>query len=200
MSERYRSELERELAVCLEPVEAPEALWDRVEAALDPRPQRRVSPLKIAAALLVAAAASAAWYWRQVPRDLERAALRAHADWSRNPGGLDLRTSDPAELRDWMAAKAKLRCVIPLVRSIELVGARVLAAHRAAVFYRADGHPATLVIAAADNPATAKRIIRHAGPVAEVKVFTWQARGQEYALVSSTPGDGRRACAICHAS
>ena len=37
MSERYSNELLSELASCLEPVHAPDALWDRVEASLDIR-------------------------------------------------------------------------------------------------------------------------------------------------------------------
>ena len=66
MSERFVSDLERNLASSLEPVRAPESLWYRVDAELSaPRPERgfSLSRLALACALVLVSVVSAGWYF-----------------------------------------------------------------------------------------------------------------------------------------
>ena len=71
---------------------------------------------------------------------------------------------------------------------------------RTAVFYRVDGHPVTLLIAPSARPESKqpKRIQARPEPAGRATIFTWEARGQAYALVSSLPDESRRACTVCH--
>jgi hypothetical protein len=63
MSEPYCSELES----CLSPVRAPDSLWARVEAGMERRPARRVSPSVLATGLLVVMGIGAFGYLENRP-------------------------------------------------------------------------------------------------------------------------------------
>jgi hypothetical protein len=63
MSEPYCKQLE----ACLAPVEAPDELWARVEAGLEPKPARRISPSFLAAGLLIVLGIGAFGYLENRP-------------------------------------------------------------------------------------------------------------------------------------
>ena len=65
MSERFASDLERELASGLGPVRPPESLWYRVDAELAAASERRRRPMPrvlLAFGVLVVAMISVGWY------------------------------------------------------------------------------------------------------------------------------------------
>jgi hypothetical protein len=169
------SDLACELASCLEPVRAPESLWYRVEAGLFPGPSPPRSMLRPALCLLLAIMVCAtAWSVGRRTRSLATAALQLH------------RENRTAASRP--------------PNTVETLGARRLPGGRSAVFYRVDGYPVTLLsVPSAQAPSKmTKRIDSRPEPAEQATVFTWEAHGHAYALVSSVPENSRRACIICH--
>ena len=198
MSERYTSELRRELLSSLEPVHAPEGLWAQVEAALEPRSSRWPPRWSMAASLLLVVGGGA-WYLHPAAT-----AMDVHEELAHHPERLDIRTSNPSEVRGWIASNTAMVAALasrpqPDPDGLEMVGARVLHDGRAAIAYRIDGYPATLLMARASGRSLPiKQIVCRPEPRAGVNVFSWQVLGQVYSLVSSASVDGRRACFICH--
>jgi hypothetical protein len=196
---------ERELTSVLEPVAAPASLWFRVEAALDrPAPRRRWAPRLAFALSLVVLAASAAFYRFREP-SLAATALETHRQFRLHPERLDILQNEPTALRDWIASRTALTVALadrpaPDPDGFVLSGARLLHGGRVAVFYRIGGYPATLLIARDTVAAVGagKQIARRTQPDQATTLFTWQTHGQAYALVSSIPEAGQRACFACH--
>jgi hypothetical protein len=196
MSDRSKTEFVRALSAGLRPVAAPACLWNRVEAALDPRPARPLLP--IAAGLLIAFTLTAAWY-------VERPdpALAIHREFVRNPGQFGLVKCQPAQLHEWIARNTGLALTLaarplPDPGRVELVGARRLDDGKAAVFYRIKGYPMTLLISRSSHrpaPSTALREALHD----DVTLYAWEAHGRNYTLVSSLPAGSRKECGVCHA-
>jgi hypothetical protein len=189
MSERISPAWERELTAVLEPVQAPASLWYRVEAALDkpagPSPR---TPRLALALLLVLVLVAGAWFQLRTP-PLAAAALQAHREFRLHQQRVDIRQNEPTALRNWIAAQTTLKVALadrpyPDPDGFVLSGARLLRGGRVAIFYQIGGYPATLLIARLEsNQAT---------------LYTWQAHGQSYALVSSIPGTPQQACFACH--
>jgi hypothetical protein len=205
MTERTQS-WERELTAVLEPVSAPASLWFRVEAALDPpAPRWQWAPQLAFTLSLVVLAAGAAFYRFREP-SLAATALETHRQFRLHPERLDVVQNEPTALRDWIASRTALTVALagrpaPDPDGFVLSGARLLHDGRVAVFYHIGGYPATLLIAR-DTAAAAgsgKQIARHTQPDQATTLFTWQAHGQAYALVSSLPEASQRACFACHA-
>ncbi|MFN7995963.1 MAG: hypothetical protein U0Q18_20295 [Bryobacteraceae bacterium] len=212
--------LESELAGALGSVHAPEMLWDRVELALEKsgRPESRHRWLLAAAAIALAAAGALVYHSlaRRFGADFDSLALRVHREWILHPDQLSVRLSDAARLRGWITANTPVSLAMRRrgtahPGSIEIAGARVVryrGAQLAAIAYRVDAHPATLLIGresdfrVAEVPRT-DRPQHHALPADGVDVYRWQSHGQLYALVAEAPEPpepGRRACQLCHAS
>ncbi|MBZ5617509.1 MAG: hypothetical protein LAQ69_02065 [Acidobacteriia bacterium] len=191
--------LELELAEELRPVAAPDELWNRIRN-LNPRPAaRRESPRvkwawaswPIAALITLMIAAVTLWLAAkgQGPvLDLRQLAIQQ----LREPQPLDLRSSDPAHINEWMNRQAGVELSLPTRSRAQLVGARVIqrgGARIGAVTYRVGDDTATLLIARAGTSAD----FGHGS-------LLWQARGQTYALASSNPDHPEAACLLCHAS
>ncbi len=215
----WRSRLEQNLAAHLGMVRAPDSLWERVEAALEPRETTSVrgSAWRLAACLAVAAAAAAIWFAHRRPESpstLEAAAMRVHQEFLGHPERLDLRTQSAAELRNWLGENSSLTAAVALARpqpdpdALELVGARWISFQGqrvAAIAYRVGVFPATLLIARARDleprqreSLTRKHIVVRNVEGTAWKLFSWETHGQVYALVSSLPDHSQRACVLCH--
>jgi hypothetical protein len=203
MSERISPAWERELTAVLEPVQAPASLWYRVEAALDkpagPSPR---TPRLALALLLVLVLVAGAWFQLRTP-PLAAAALQAHREFRLHQRRVDIRQNEPTALRNWIAAQTTLKVALadrpyPDPDGFVLSGARLLRGGRVAIFYQIGGYPATLLIGrAAEARAGAAKQIAHLESN-QATLYTWQAHGQSYALVSSIPGTPQQACFACH--
>lgn len=218
--------LDAELTAHLAPVRAPESAWARVAAAIEQGDVVRnrdagsnwVPWRRLAACLLLALGGGAFWYLQNQPPvipALETAALQAHADLSLHPEQLDLRTSDAARLRKWIAESSPLTAAVATARpqpdpdALELVGARwvvIQGKRMAAVAYRLGAFPATLLIARAQDLSSAHRkrlapqhLAARRVQAGALELYSWQAGGQVYTLVSSLPEQSQRACMLCHA-
>lgn len=212
--------LELELAEELRPTAAPDELWERIRSSAGPRdlaaaPRGVPSlsgnrPAGRREALRVASASSASWtpwpiaaivtlmiaaasLWlvargQEPLPNLQQLALQE----LRDPAPLQLHSSDPARINDWMRRQAGLDLAIPERSGARLAGARVIqkgGARIGAVSYRVGEDTATLLIA-------------RAAPAADFGHghAQWQAGGQTYALAGSNPDHPEAACLLCHAT
>jgi len=196
------TEFERELAACLQPARCPESIWYRVEASLRRPTKSRSSVLP---GLLAAASLAAVGYFEHPISNLASNAREVHLDLVRHPAHLELGKCQPAQLHDWMARRTGLALTLaarpqPDPQHVEIVGARSLEDGRAAVLYRVAGYPVTLLLgrAAGKHERSQKNIATRQESRGQVTLFTWEAHGQQYTLVSSLPGNSRQACVICH--
>ena len=185
------SELQIELARHLEPVSAPEELWDRIQD----QPRRssfRFWP--VAAALLLTVAGAAAWRI-SLARDPVSAMEKLAERELSAPQEFDLRSSDPLEIRAWVKAKANIDLDLPGSGAVRLLGARLIlldGAPVAAVGYKVGDSPATLLVCRKRSPSTGNR---HVFSRADASLFTWSMREQVYTIASSST----KACLLCHA-
>ena len=203
--------LELELAEELRPTAAPDELWERIRGAApvgQARPPANISQHRgaraalrpwspswaswpIAAIVTLMIAAATLWLvakGQEPPLDLRQLAIQE----LRDPSPLDLRSSDPAQINDWIGRQAGVALTIPERTGAHLAGARVIqkgGARIAAVTYRVGDDTATLLVARAAPSADFGH--GHA---------QWQARGQTYALASSNPDHPEAACLLCHAT
>jgi hypothetical protein len=202
--------LELELAEELRPATAPEELWERISAAgategraIAARGRRPRRALRRAAphlpwaswpiAALVTLVIAAATFWlvakgQEPVLDLRQLAIQE----LRDPLALDLQSSDPAQIGDWMQQQTGMVLCLPARNTVRLVGARVIqkgGSRIGAVKYRVGDDTATLLIAQAGS-----------SPDLGHGHILWKARGQTYALASSNPDRPEAACLLCHAS
>jgi anti-sigma factor RsiW len=190
--------LKMELGRQLRPVEAPEALWDRIQ---EPRTPARASSFRlwpIAAALLLMGSGVAAWrisLARDPVRSMERLAERELS----GPQRYDLHSQDPLEIRTWLKAKANIDIELPGSSAVRLLGARIIpldGSPIAAVGYKVGDSPATLLVCRkrSGSVATAKHLFSRAG----AGLFSWSMREHFYTIASSAK-DPQAACQLCHA-
>ncbi len=224
---RPRAGLEAGLARALGPARLPEdraaAIRETLSTA-EPRARRTPRWVAPVAAALLLAPAAALWHTSRAPRldpappgqppsAFERLALGLHergVDGAPTPA---LPTASAAAARAWARARTGVDVNLPAVRPAGDIGRfdlRAVAAveHRgapaAAVYYAVDGRPVTLAVARAADVAdgapawtvAGKSIRSHA--VSGHNLLSWTNDGQSYVLVSDLPGDGRRACFVCH--
>jgi hypothetical protein len=223
-----RDAIEAELSRALAPERLPEERAAAIREALrtadlhvQPRRRRWIAPL---AAMFVLAPALVLWKAAQAPRlapappgepaaAFERMAVALHERGDDHSGGAVLRTASPAEARAWGRARTGVDVNLPAARPAEDDGRFALHAiaavqHRGkpalAVWYEVDGRPVTLAVAhAADVPDGAPAWTLAGKSVRSRResghgLLSWTNSGQSYVLVSDLPGDGRRACFVCH--
>ena len=196
-----------------------------------PSPQRgwlQLSPVRLAASLGAAAALVGGLLWLQHQRTstarlqvdagplsgFERAALSFHLRRLESSADYDLRTDSASELKGWLAARTGLEAALATARPTEdgrryqVVGAKLMeraGVRYAAVAYRIDSRPVTLLTARADRlpqaPARGllgKRIHYRFDPEHRLKILTWTSSGQTYSLISDLPQLGQQSCFVCH--
>ena len=148
------------------------------------------------------------------PTALEETALAVH----RGPvaeGSTTYATSSPLEARRWIKAQTGLDMSLALTRPPDEVGryriewARAVTsggARAAALRYRVDGLPVTLVATRARDardgaPAWGLlgKSVHHRRSADGLKVLSWTNSGQAYVLVSDLPAMGQQSCLVCHA-
>jgi hypothetical protein len=221
--------LDLQLSHHLAAVEAPEALWDRIQSAgriqnavrnqSAPRPARwRVPRLgfngawfnvawfngawPIAAILTLMAAAGTLWLvarGEEPALDLRQLAI----EQVRHAEPVELRSSNPAEISAWMR-RAGLDVKLPseTAATVRLVGARVIEKRGA----RIGASQYIGEIQYKVGPDTAMLLVARAGsgplsgPDGGHRHLAWRSRGQSYALASSSSERPDAACLLCHAS
>lgn len=179
--------------------------------------KRRLAAVVLAAAVVVCAVAGVLAVRHEsrlvflqatgAPLAFEELALVEHAALRDGSAPLDIASADAPEVRRFLASHGQLVSLRPVGAEdrIALRGARLLPGRTAAaVSYRIDGQPVTLVVTHGANVpeapiwnALGKAVStrRGAGPT----LLTWRNSGNAYTLVSELPGAGEKACFICHA-
>ena len=188
--------LDLQLSHQLAPVQAPDALWDRVQQAGGPRPVPRMAPAlalwPVAAILTLMAAAGTLWLvakGAEPALDLRQLAI----EQIRNGQPVELHSSDPNQISAWMR-RAGLEVALPAERgaAVRLIGARIIEKRGTRVGeieYRVGADTATLLVARAAP-----------GPDIAHGQLAWRSRGQSYALASSNSDRPDAPCLLCHAS
>src|SRR5690348_491022 len=128
--------LEGELSCALRPAAAPPQLWARVNGA-DAVALRVRNPWpawRVAAALVLMLIAGALWF--------------AARGQSIQYAAVELRSSDPDEIRAWVRERTGTDLSVPAEASAHLLGARLVG--RTVVLYEAAGFDRRLLIARAD--------------------------------------------------
>jgi anti-sigma factor RsiW len=212
----------------LAPEPMPEAVARRIRAAAESKPSR--SPRRLAvlatAAAIAAAVAGGVLVWVRSrphvqleaasgpPAAFERLAREAHRRAFAQGEPLELVTSDGGTLRQWAVARAGVSPPIATRRPAgeghryDLLGARTVRGEgytAAAIAFRVDEKPVTLLVAPADRVpeapewgALGKRVRWQIDPETGAKLLSWTNSGQAYTLVSELPGGGQQACLVCH--
>jgi len=191
--------LDLQLSHHLAPVEAPEALWDRIQRSTvrgaGPRPETlRVgfSAWPIAAILTLMAAAGTLWLvakGEEPALDLRQLAL----EQLRNPEAVELHSSDPARISAWMR-RAGLNVTLPSQRGtlVRLVGARLIekgGVRIGEIRYTVGRDTAALLVARAGS-----------GPEGGHGHYAWRSQGQSFAVASSDAERPDEPCLLCHAN
>ena len=190
--------LDLQLSHHLASVEAPDALWDRIQNA-GPRPAVRSLPRPtmtatwpIAAILTLMAAVGTLWLVAkgEVPSlDLRQLAI----EQLRDPLPMELQSNDPAEISAWVQrAGLELPLGPRMAAKVELVGARVIerrGARIGEIRYRVGADTATLLVTRGGS-----------GPDGGHGRMAWRSRGQTYAVASSSTDHPDAPCLLCHAS
>jgi anti-sigma factor RsiW len=198
--------LEMELARQLRPVEAPEALWDRIhEPGTRPLANRGAGPRPagssfrfwpIAAALLLMGSGLVAWRI-SLPRDPGAAMEKLAEQELSDPPRYDLYSSDPHEIRTWVKTMANIDLELPGSGAVRLLGARLIRLNGepvAAVGYKVGDSAATLLVCRKRGAPTTKHVFSRVN----AGLFSWIMRAQVYAIASNAK-DPQAACQLCHA-
>jgi anti-sigma factor RsiW len=191
--------LDLQLSHHLAPVEAPEALWNRIQSGTVLRPACPRAPRSVTAAvwpiaaiLTLMAAAGTLWLvakGEEPALDLRQLAIVL----LRSSEPVELHSSDPEQISAWMR-RAGLNVTLPSQRgtSVRLVGARVIERHGARIGeiqYKVGPDSATLLVARAGT-----------GPDGGHGRLAWTTQGQSYAVASSSEERPDAPCLLCHAS
>jgi anti-sigma factor RsiW len=189
--------LEMELARQLRPIEAPEALWDRIH---DPRTPPRASSFRLwpVAALLLMTSGVVAWR-TSLARDPVSAMQKLAEQELSGPQQFDFDSADPLEIRTWVKTNADIDIELPGSSAVRLLGARIIrlgGSPIAAVGYKVGDSPATLLVCRkrSGGAATTKHVFSRMN----ARVLTWTMRAQVY-TIASTAKDPQAACQLCHA-
>lgn len=194
MVNKFDAELSRQL----QPVTAPETLWERIQEGPRPQPVERVRwPLWAFAAALAAIVMLCCFGLRSDTTSyMARLAARELAGGSER---VDFRSSDPAEIRAWVKANAGLDIPLPAEHSARLIGVSLIGdgGPVACISYRIGNREGRLMVARGAAAAPQHRSMEH-GVDRGAALASWVMQGQTYALASA-PQDLRAACVLCHA-
>ena len=172
--------------------------------------QRRWVPLAAAAAVLVAGGIT----WVSAARSgYETFAALAHRNYARGAFPLDVASSQPQVVSNWLEARVPFHLTLPNYpeggpKRYALVGARLMQYRGEDVAYLAyemDRKPISLLIS------SSSRIMPSGGESYQsggltfyfsseqgLRIITWKDKGLTYAQVSDLDVKGAESCVICH--
>jgi anti-sigma factor RsiW len=179
--------------------------WDRRQK------HRRWIPPAAAAAVL-AAVAALGWF-SSTRSGYERFAAEAHRNYARGAFPLDIASSRPQAVSDWLGPRVPFRLTLPNYpeggrKRYALAGARLMQYRGEDVAYLAyemDGKPISLLISSSSRVAPSGGESYRSGGLtfyfsAEegLRTITWKDKGLTYAQVSDLDVRGAESCVICH--
>jgi hypothetical protein len=192
------NKFDAELSRHLQPVTAPEALWERIQEGRGPKPVERARwPLWAFAAALAAMVALCCFSLRSDTTSYM--AQLAARDLTGGSERVDFRSSDAAAIRAWVKANAGLDIPLPAGHSVRLIGVSLIreGGLAACISYRIGNREGRLVVARGASAAPQHRSMEH-GVDHGTALASWVMQGQTYALASAAQ-DLRAACVLCHA-
>jgi hypothetical protein len=192
------NKFDAELSRHLQPVAAPEALWERIQEGRGPQPVERARwPLWAFAAALAAMVALCCFSLRSDTTSYM--AQLAARDLTGGSELVDFRSSDAAAIRAWVKANAGLDIPLPAEHSVRLIGVSLIreGGPAACISYRIGNREGRLVVARGASAAPQHRSMEHVVDHGTA-LASWVMHGQTYALASA-PQDLRAACVLCHA-
>ena len=200
--------------------EPPEGAAERLRAALDHLEPKagKVRGFWWTAAAAAAACAAVLIAFSGQPasaNELTRFAADAHLRYVRGVMPLDIASSEPAVVADWLSARLPFHLDLPeypagpgALKSYELTGARLLQLNEADVAYLAyemGDRPISLLIASAAAASPAGEQTYRSGPLEfrfssqqGLQLISWEDRGLVYTLASDVRSAGAESCVICH--
>jgi anti-sigma factor RsiW len=195
--------------------EAPDRSYASVEGIVADwerrRKLRRWAPALAAAALLVAAAT--AWWASTARSGYEQFAARAHRDYARGTFPLDIASSQPQVVSNWLVPRVPFHLKLPNYpaggpKPYALAGARLMQYRGEDVAYLAyemDRKPISLLISSSSRIAPSGAESYRSGGLTfyfsseqGLRIITWKDKGLTYAQVSDLDVKGAESCAICH--
>ena len=195
--------------------EAPEHVYAAVEGIVrdwERRERRRWwVPALAAAAVLVAVMTG--WWASTARSGYEQFAAQAHRNYARRTFPLDVASSQPQVVADWLEPRIPFHLTLPNYpeggpKRYTLAGARLMQYRGedvAYVAYEMDRKPISLLIS------SSSRIMPSGGESYQsggltfyfsseqgLRIITWKDKGLIYAQVSDLDVKGAESCAICH--
>jgi len=186
-------------------VEGMVAKWERRQR------QRRWVPAVAAAAVLLAMIA--AWWVSAGRSGYEQFAAQAHRNYARRTFPLDIASSQPQVVSDWLQPRVPFHLTLPNYpeggpKRYALAGARLMQYRGEDVAYLAyemDHKPISLLISSSSRIMPTGGESYRSGELTfyfsseqGLRIITWKDKGLTYAQVSDLDVKGAESCAICH--
>lgn len=185
-------------------IESMVADWERRKR------QRRWVPLAAAAAVLVTTVAA----WLTAGRSgYEQFAAKAHRSYARGAFPLDVASSQPRVVSDWLEPRVPFHLTLPNYpeggpKRYTLAGARLMQYRGedvAFLAYEMDRKPISLLISSSSRVMPSGGETYRSGGLTfyfsseqGLRIITWKDRGLTYAQVSDLDVKGAESCVICH--
>jgi anti-sigma factor RsiW len=195
--------------------EAPERSYTAVEGMVADwerrQRQRRLAPAMAAAAVLVAGVT--AWWVSAGRSGYEQFAAQAHRNYARGTFPLDVASSEPQVVSDWLGPRVPFHLTLPNYpeggpKRYALAGARLMqyrGEYAAYLAYEMDRKPISLLISSSSRivPSGGEsyqsgRLTFYFSSEQGLRIITWKDKGLTYAQVSDLDVKGAESCAICH--
>jgi hypothetical protein len=209
--------LESELSRQFCPVPAPDALWRRIHEQRRPlrvRPTRWMT-WSVAIVSLLVLVGGLVWRFgvtRDPSADLEALAAREMRDLANGSGEIDIRSTDPREIQRWVKAKSGIDIQLPRdpafwKDAVRLVGARVTQSAGSSVVvvtYRVGNDFAAMLVTdrrlgLTQNASPAHTSLRGKS-TGDMRLYSWSAGAEDYAIAFTNMKEPDRACLLCHAN
>ena len=211
--QRLREEVQRAWV----PAAVPEGLRREVEALRgDRRPHRHRRVMMVGSAVAALAVLLVGVLLPASPAkasSLAEAAVHTHEGLVHGVLPLDIAEHDPTRLSALLSQRLPFQVVLPRLDdpSLELDGARLVplrdGAYAAVVSYRRQGEPVSMAVtprphAGRPSGESSTEVFRSVAfesrKMDGYHVITWNEGALSYALVSSSPANGRASCQVCH--
>lgn len=172
--------------------------------------QRRWVPAVAAAAVLVMVVMAWAWAGRS---GYEKFAAQAHRNYARGAFPLDVASSQPQVVSDWLEPRVPFHLTLPNYpeggpKRYSLAGARLMQYRGedvAYVAYEMDRKPISLLISSSSRIVPSGGESYRSGGLTfyfsseqGLRIITWKDKGLTYAQVSDLDVQGAESCVICH--